>query len=159
LQILRAHAALANGGRLITPHLVRSDSSSSKAASSVMMTQVLDPQIAEWLRTGPLVEVVTSGTARRAALDGVRVFAKTGTAQIYDAQAGAYSADRYVSSCLAGAPADSPRALVLVTVSEPKAEGEPFGGVVAAPAAAAVLDRALQRNTPPRIAGGMRRMR
>ena len=76
-----------------------------------------------------------------------------------DGQAGGYSADRYVSSCLAGAPAESPRAVVLVSVCEPKADGEPFGGVVAAPAAAAVLDRALQLEGSSRIAGGTRRMR
>jgi cell division protein FtsI (penicillin-binding protein 3) len=152
LQILRAHAALANGGRLITPHLVRPEGTPSRRAASVVMTNVLDPQIADWLRTGPLVEVVTSGTARRAALEGVTVFAKTGTAQIYDARAGAYSADRYVSSCLAGAPAESPRALVLVTVCDAQSEGEPFGGLVAAPAAATVLERALQLDAPLRTA-------
>jgi cell division protein FtsI (penicillin-binding protein 3) len=159
LQILRAHAALANGGWLITPHLVRSEGASSKAASSVMMTHVLDRPVADWLRTGPLVEVVTTGTARRAALERVSVFAKTGTAQIYDATTGAYSSDRYVSSCLAGAPAESPCALVLVTVCEAQSEGEPFGGLVAAPAAAAVLDRALQLNRPHRIAAEPRRAR
>jgi cell division protein FtsI (penicillin-binding protein 3) len=159
LQIIRAHAALANGGRLITPHLVQHGDSTSKAASSVMMTHVLDPQIANWLRTGPLVEVVTSGTARRAALEGVTVFAKTGTAQMYDIDAGAYSSDRYVSSCLAGAPAESPRALVLVTVCEAQADGEPFGGLVAAPIAAAVLERALQLSNPHRIAAEPRRAR
>lgn len=143
LQIIRAHAVLANGGRLVTPHVSCARDDSGARPIHNLETSILDEQIASWIREGPLVEVVRSGTAQRAALDDISVFAKTGTAQVYDHQIGAYSTERYVSSCICGAPAEAPRALVLVTVSDAQTEGEPYGGIVAAPSAAAILSRAL----------------
>ena len=103
MQILRAHAALANGGRLVTPHLLFTDGAPASSPANVMVTQVLDRTTADWLVRGPLVGVVTSGTARRAAVKGVNVFGKTGTAQMFDAETGSYASDRYVSSCVCGA--------------------------------------------------------
>ena len=152
LQVIAAHAALANGGRLITPHLLlhnltRSDTKTPAAnpLTDVLATRVLTPQTAHWITTGPMAEVVRSGTGRQAAISGLDVFAKTGTAQKFDAEAGAYSEDRFVSSCVCGAPAESPRLLVLVTVDEPTSQTDPYGGVVAAPAAADILKLALDR--------------
>ncbi len=153
LQMIAAHAALANGGLLITPHLVLRDrgKASNREPTGVLATKILDPSTARWMVTGPMVEVVRRGTARKAAIDGLTVFAKTGTAQKYDPATGAYSTDRYVTSCLCGAPADAPRLLVLVTVDEPTSKDAPFGGKVAAPAASDILRRALDalRSPPP----------
>ena len=78
-----------------------------------------------------------------AAINGINVFAKTGTAQKYDAESGAYSDTRYVSSCICGAPAEAPRVLVMVTVDETSTADEPAGGKVAAPAASDILKAAL----------------
>ena len=143
IQMIRAHAALANGGTLSTPRLVSQPSATHQQPGRIQVTHVIDKSTADWLVRGPLVEVVASGTARRAQLEGVTVFAKTGTAQKYDLETGSYAPDRYVSSCLCGAPAEAPRILVLVTLDEARSQGEPYGGVVAAPAAASILKRAL----------------
>ncbi len=151
LQMIAAHAALANGGMLITPHLVLRKQGSEREPTGVLATRILDDSTARWMVAGPMVEVVRRGTARKAAIDGLTVFAKTGTAQKYDPATGGYSTDRYVTSCLCGAPADAPRLLVLVTVDEPTSPTDPFGGKVAAPAASDILRRALDtlRSPPP----------
>ncbi|MCA9074420.1 MAG: penicillin-binding protein 2 [Planctomycetaceae bacterium] len=143
LQIIAAHAALANGGRLVSPHLVLRFEDDHALPPDVLSTRILSESTARWMTTGPLVEVVRRGTARRAAIDGVAVFGKTGTAQKYDAEIRAYSNERYVSSCICGAPAEAPRVLVLVTVDEVTTTTEPSGGKVAAPAAANILKAAL----------------
>ena len=67
-------------------------------------------------------DVVLRGTGTRANLTGYSVFGKTGTAQKLDPATGTYSADKYVSSFLCGAPAAAPRVLVLVVVDEPSVE-------------------------------------
>jgi cell division protein FtsI (penicillin-binding protein 3) len=89
-----------------------------------------------------MVEVVRRGTGRPAQLDGFTVFGKTGTAQKFDTEAGAFSDTRHVVSFIAGAPADDPRVLVLVMVDEPTG-AEQAGGTVAAPAAAQILRQTL----------------
>ena len=149
LQIISAHAALANGGTLKTPQLVARSASRERRPGRVLVTRTIAETTADWIVQGPLVEVVKTGTARRARLQGVTVFAKTGTAQKYDVEQGRYAADKYVSSCLCGAPAEAPRALVLVTVDEAQSESEPYGGVVAAPVAARILSRALKAVREP----------
>ncbi|MCA9108341.1 MAG: penicillin-binding protein 2 [Planctomycetaceae bacterium] len=143
LQMVTAHAALANGGRWLTPHLVLHLSENDPQPLDVLSTSILSEDIAQWMTTGPLVNVVERGTARRAAINGINVFAKTGTAQKYDAESGAYSDTRYVSSCICGAPAEAPRVLVMVTVDETSTADEPAGGKVAAPAASDILKAAL----------------
>jgi cell division protein FtsI/penicillin-binding protein 2 len=73
------------------------------------------------------------------------LFGKTGTAQKLDPETGLYSDHAWVVSFLCGAPAESPRALVLVMVDEPTAKGVHYGGTVAAPCASAILRYAMQR--------------
>ncbi len=143
LQMIASHAALANGGRLVAPHLVLALSDAGRQPRDVLATKILSEDTARWMTTGPLVEVVRRGTGTQAAIDGVAVFAKTGTAQKFDADLGSYSDERYVSSCICGAPSESPRVLVLVTVDEATTTSEPSGGKVAAPAASQILNSAL----------------
>lgn len=144
LQVIAAHAVLANGGRRITPHLLLDTSDDAGHASAVVSSRVVSEETARWLVEGPLVEVVSRGTGQRARIDGVPVFGKSGTAQKFEPAAGRYSSSRHVSSFVCGAPADGPRVLVLVSVNEPTGGGSDFGGVVAAPAAADMLRAALR---------------
>ena len=95
-------------------------------------------------------DVVLRGTGTRANLPGYSVFGKTGTAQKLDPQTGTYSADKYVSSFLCGAPAAAPRVIVLVVVDEPTTSGSHYGGTVAAPAAAEILRQTLSYLRVPR---------
>lgn len=149
LQLITAHAALANGGRLIRPRLIRdAEPSSDRDAASPQLTvapsadvdsTVLDPVIADWLVQHPMVQVVERGTGKSARTPGVSMFGKTGTAQKFDPATGTYSDTAWVLSFVCGAPADDPDVLVLVMVDEPNADGTQFGGTVAAPTAAAIL--------------------
>jgi len=96
--------------------------------------------------------VVTRGTGKKAAIRGYDVFGKTGTAQKLDPVTREYSRQLHVSSFVCGAPADNPRALVLIAVDEPSVahNGEHFGGSVAAPAAGELLRKVLKRlEVPP----------
>jgi len=80
-----------------------------------------------------LAEVVgENGTARRAAIDGIRVAGKTGTTQkLVD---GRYSRSHHVASFTGFLPADNPQIVVTVVVDDPQLSGIGYGGVVAAPA-------------------------
>jgi cell division protein FtsI (penicillin-binding protein 3) len=149
LQMICAHSALANGGTLISPKLIlRTLRDPSEAKPNLpLATSVVSPatghETARWLVEGPMCDVVRRGTGMRARLPGYSVFGKTGTAQKLDPETGSYSAEKYVSSFLCGAPAIAPRVLVLVVVDEPSGGGSHFGGTVAAPAAAEILRQTL----------------
>jgi cell division protein FtsI/penicillin-binding protein 2 len=152
LQSIAAYAALSNDGRLITPQILLPAPADGRSARTVIVSQALDPAVARWVRREALCAVVSRGTGRKAALRGYDVFGKTGTAQKPDPKTGLYSRERHVSSFVCGAPADRPRALVMISVDEPSVSvnGEHFGGSVAAPAAGALLGRVLAHlHVPP----------
>lgn len=152
LQIITAYGALCNGGTLMTPHLVSRTDEQTQLARSVIISQAIDPAIADWIRQSALTAVVSRGTGKKAELKGYQVFGKSGTAQKPDPVTGAYSNELHVSSFVCGAPADDPRVLVLVSVDEPTVSvgGEHFGGSIAAPAAGEILRKTLAHlHVPP----------
>jgi len=163
LQIITAHAALANGGTLITPHITReciaasanstqatrgADSISTRTSAipwsgNILRLPVASSETSQWIVQGPMVNVVSRGTGKVAKLDDYTVFGKTGTAQKHDPETGGYSHRHHVCSFICGAPAHDPRVLVLVTVDDPSGPGAHYGGTVAAPTAREILHDAL----------------
>ncbi|MEZ6056843.1 MAG: penicillin-binding protein 2 [Planctomycetaceae bacterium] len=164
LQIASAHAALANRGSRISPHVTKDcvsrDSISKKESplsmraplgdrgmwsGSVVSSSVISPDIAHWIVASPMTGVVARGTGKTAQIDGLSVFGKTGTAQKVDPTTGRYSTSRHVCSFVCGAPSDAPKLIVLVSVDEPTAPGSHYGGTVAAPAARDILYHSLRQ--------------
>ncbi len=150
LQIITAHAALAGGGDFITPHLLLRSESRGMQARQVVVFPVVEHDTAEWLVEGPMTAVIERGTGRQAQIEGYDVFGKTGTAQKVDPETGRYSHTLHVSSFICGAPSDNPEVLVLVCVDEPRGADQ-YGGTVAAPTAAKILEQTLQYlGVPPK---------
>lgn len=148
LQLITAHAAIANGGKLVRPRLVRSDSEGSAnlvAPTVDVETPLLSSENCHWLVQHPMKGVVERGTGKSAKTPGISMFGKTGTAQKLDPDTGTYSDHAWVLSFLCGAPAENPEVLVLVMVDEPSEKGVQYGGTVAAPTAAKILQSAMER--------------
>lgn len=130
-QLARAYAAIANGGRLVTPHLVQAIGGEPVEVDPGrrIMSATTAAEVDQMLR-----EVVSdSGTGARAAVTGYEVAGKTGTAQKYDPTIDAYSDTKYTASFVGYLPADDPQLVIAVVVDEPTA-GSYYGGDVAAPA-------------------------
>ena len=154
LQLITAHAALANGGRLVRPHLLkRQDSARVDSVTDSQIVEpgadvqsvLLDSDIAEWLVQKPMKQVVERGTGKSARIPGLSMFGKTGTAQKLDLLTGTYSDKAWVLSFVCGASAEAPEVLVLVMVDEPTTPGIHYGGTVAAPTASRILQFAETR--------------
>jgi cell division protein FtsI (penicillin-binding protein 3) len=160
LQITAAMSAIANGGLLVRPAIV-------KRIVDTATGEVLDEGRPEVVRRAVssetagtvarwLVGVVEDerGTGKRARLDGWRAAGKTGTAQKADPVSGGYAVDRHFSSFVGFAPAEAPRITIGIFVDEPK--GEIYGGEVAAPAFREVAEYAMKMlgvpPTGPRVA-------
>jgi cell division protein FtsI (penicillin-binding protein 3) len=148
LQIISAYAAIANGGVLLEPHLVRRvvDPGSGDVIEETApraVRQAVSPSTAATI-TRWMVGVIEDpkGTGRRARLDGWRAAGKTGTARKTDPVSGGYVTDRHLSSFVGFAPVDSPRVVVGVWLDEPR--GEVHGGEVAAPVFREVTEYALR---------------
>jgi cell division protein FtsI (penicillin-binding protein 3) len=85
--------------------------------------------------------VQNGGTGPRARIMGWRVAGKTGTA--HKQENGGYAADKYISSFVGFAPASAPRIVLAIMIDEPS-DGQYYGGVVAAPVFAQVMQGALR---------------
>ena len=157
LQLIVAHGALANGGRLVSPRLVLRDidpvlPTAPSVPPPQVVSRVVAAEAADWTVREAMTQVVRRGTGRAARLPEYTVFGKTGTAQKFDVETGRFSHEKYVVSFIAGAPAADPAVLVLVMADEPTG-GDRAGGTVAAPAAAGLLRRTLYYlGVPPEAA-------
>ncbi len=135
VQLAAAASAIANGGLLVRPRLIaarRAPGGPWQPTRVEVVHRVIRPETAETL-LGMLESVVTDeGTARAAALPGVRVAGKTGTAQKWDAASGTYSQTKYRAWFTGVAPADDPRVVIVSELDEPV---HPLhtGGAAAAP--------------------------
>lgn len=152
IQLITAHVALANQGRLLNPRLIRDQidhhhfpgsEEDPEQVRPLVLTPVISPEVADWLVTVPMVETVSRGTGKKAFLDEYTVFGKTGTAQKPDPRTGQYSSQLHVSSFICGAPANDPQVLVLIVVNEPSIGPNHYGGTIAGPPAAEILKQTL----------------
>ena len=141
LQLALAYAAVANGGVLMQPMLVRAirdaDGRDIRRGAPQPSHRVFSASTASTL-IDMLCAVVDSGTATSARVAGLRIAGKTGTAQKYDAAVGTYGRGMYLASFAGIAPADHPRLVGVVVIDEPKGS-QYFGGQVAAPVFREVL--------------------
>jgi len=131
IQMVRALAALANGGKMMEPHVVKEIKDAKGKVTTVqpkVVSQVISPETAR-IVTEMMVAAVDNGEAKWAKPKGYRVAGKTGTAQI--PVAGHYDATKTIASFVGFAPADKPRFVMLVTLREPSSS--PWGSETAAP--------------------------
>lgn len=148
IQLVSAFSALCNDGLLYRPRIVRgvvaADGELLRDESEpIVVRRVLDPATAREFRMRALVETVTTGTGKQAAIDDYQVFGKTGTAQVARPNGRGYLTGAYVGSFVGGAPADAPRAAVIVSIYT-QGQRQYYGGTVAAPTAGAILAETLE---------------
>lgn len=133
LQLICAISAVANGGLLMKPYLVKEIINEKgrviRRIKPQPVRQVISPNTAQILAR-IMERVVERGTGLNAAIKGYKIAGKTGTAQKFIRGEG-YSPTKFVASFVGFAPADNPRVAVLVVVDEP--QGSHYGGTVAAP--------------------------
>jgi cell division protein FtsI (penicillin-binding protein 3) len=150
LQLTAAMAAVANGGYLMKPVVLKQVEDASgrvvKAARPVAVRRVIEPGTVDVL-TDLLKGVVRHGTGWRAAVTGYTVAGKTGTAQKIDAS-GHYSMVDHVASFLGFVPAARPALVILVSLDTPRGEHNE-GGDVAAPVFARIAEQALAHLAVP----------
>ncbi len=142
LQMAMAYGALANGGILMEPRLVREvrtrDGRTAKRFEPQPVRRVVPEEVARAI--GPaLVEVVETGTGRAADLGTFHVAGKTGTSRQY--REGKYEAGSYTASFAGFFPADAPQLSFLVRLDRPR--GQYYGGTAAAPVMRTTLAAAL----------------
>jgi len=145
LQMATALAAIANGGNLMLPQLVRSvrdpDGETVRQIAPEIRRRVVSRYTARLVSDMMTAVTETGGTGEQASLDGFLVAGKTGTAQKSDGHRG-YAKDKWISSFFAFVPADRPRLLISITIDEPLISK--YGGAVAAPAVRRIADQGLR---------------
>jgi cell division protein FtsI (penicillin-binding protein 3) len=148
LQMLMAYGALANGGLLMEPRLVREvrtrDGRTMRAWPPESVRRVIPERIALELRD-VLTDAVVTGTAQAAALGPFAVAGKTGTTRAF--AAGRYRSGAYFSTFAGFFPADDPQLVFLVKLDSPR--GAYYGGLTAAPVTRATLEAALAALSTP----------
>lgn len=121
LQMITAYAAIANGGILMKPYLVKEIVNPSGARSVTTPKQIRRAisERAATLLTAMLVNAVENGHAQRAKVPGFYVAGKTGTAQVAAADKRGYS-DKTIHTFIGFAPIDEPKFVMLTKLDDPK---------------------------------------
>jgi cell division protein FtsI (penicillin-binding protein 3) len=135
VQILQAATAIANGGLLLKPLIVKKIVSPEgrvvREYGREPLWEVVSPEVAGEMLDFMEAATSVAGTARRAAIPGIRISAKTGTAQVATT-AGGYSDKDFVASLLGILPTDDPRLIIYVMMQNPRGESY-YGSTIAAP--------------------------
>ena len=139
LQLAHAYSVFARDGEMVPLSLTRVDAPRTPQA-------VISAETARRVRHMLELAVQSGGTAPRAQIMGYRVAGKTGTA--HKQENGTYATHKYVSSFVGFAPVSSPRLVIAVMLDEPT-NGQYYGGAVAAPVFARVMEGALRLTGVP----------
>jgi len=143
LQIVSAATVFANSGVLVKPNII--DKIVSPTGRVLLdygrtpVREVVSPQTANDVLLAMEQAVSGNGTARRLEYEGLRIAAKTGTAEQLDPQTGTYSETAFIASTLAILPVEDPTLAVYLVIDNPKA-GEFYGGRIATPIVREYLD-------------------
>ncbi|GAA0121368.1 MULTISPECIES: stage V sporulation protein D [Clostridium] len=137
VQYMMAFNAVANGGKLITPHLMKEivhyDEDNKKVVDQEFNPKITEgnfrPETLEEMRGHLEAAVEKNATAY---IPGYHIAGKTGTAQKPDFENGGYAKDKYIGSFVGMAPANDPKITIVVTVDEPD-PSKYYGNEVAAP--------------------------
>ncbi len=134
LQMAKAYSAVANGGNLMKPMIVKEirepEGMIIEKFDPVVIRRVMSAEVARSV-CRMLVGVVDEGTGKTAHVEGYLVGGKTGSAQKAKASGRGYMEDRFIASFAGLLPVSDPRIVMLVMVDEPK--GSHYGATVAAP--------------------------
>ena len=136
IQMITAMSAIANGGVLMKPYILRSVTDKNnipiKMYNPTVVRKVVSAETAKRL-TNMLTEVVgaADGTGKNANIINVAVAGKTGTSQKFDFSRNVYSKEKVRTSFIGFFPADNPQVAILVILDEP--QRDKWGGVAAAP--------------------------
>jgi len=144
LQLARAYAVLASGGKLMPVSMLRL---SDEDIQSQKIPAIFSPHTIDKVIDMLTAVVSAEGTGSRAAIPGYSVAGKTGT--VHKSSKGGYEEDKYISVFAGMAPASDPRLVLVVMVNQPSG-GAYFGGEVAAPIFSKIMGGALRiLNIPP----------
>ncbi len=139
LQLMRAAAAVVNGGNLVTPHFGVYMTDENNTVTDVLKyetkTGAVSTATSETMKE-LLEAVVAEGTGHRAYIEGYRIGGKTATSEKLPR-----SENRYISSFLGFAPANDPQVMTLILIDEP--QGVYYGGTIAAPVVGEIYDNIL----------------
>ncbi|WP_150266279.1 PASTA domain-containing penicillin-binding protein [Paenibacillus tepidiphilus] len=154
IQQLTAISAIANGGKLMVPHVVKEITDPNTGKTTVTQPKVVRQVISEESsrETGSYLEQVVAdldhGTGRHAYIEGYRVAGKTGTAIKPDGKGG-YDRDKVLSSFLGYAPVNNPKIAVYIVIDEPAdAAG---GGAAAGPVFKEIVSQSLEYMGVPKV--------
>ncbi|EAZ91184.1 peptidoglycan D,D-transpeptidase FtsI family protein [Crocosphaera chwakensis] len=150
MKLVQLHGALANGGKLVTPHLVKGlvdIEGTLHWQPDYPSKQIISPEVSQTV-VELMETVVDKGSGEPAKTEGYRIGGKTGTAQKAGPRGG-YLPNAKITSFVSILPVESPRYVVLVVVDEPKG-GNTYGSTVAAPVAKLVMDALISlKGIPP----------
>jgi cell division protein FtsI (penicillin-binding protein 3) len=148
IQIVSAISAVANGGTLYRPHILREIDGGDAGALRPLAApqQATDPKTAATVRE-MMEGVVLEGTGKPARLDGYTAAGKSGTAQKIDPATGRYSATQYNSSFVGFAPVNNPVISILVVLDSPV--GPHHGGEVGGPVFKRIAEQVLAYRDEP----------
>ena len=136
IRILTTISAVINGGTMITPHFgVSISDTETQKKTNIRYTSkksVISKETSDVMKN-VLETVVSEGGGKKAAIEGYKVGAKTGTSEKLPRRSG-----KYIASCMGFAPAQNPKVIALVLIDEPS--GIYYGGTIAAPVISKLLD-------------------
>jgi len=147
LQMTVAMATIANGGKLVTPRIVKSitteDGKTITTFSATVLRQVISPETAAQVGNALRGVVSDRGTAAAAAVPGFTISGKTGTAQKVDPHGG-YEHGKYVVSFCGYLPSDHPEFVGIVVLDDAKTTNPElnYGGLVAGPIFGRIAEKA-----------------
>lgn len=142
LQMVTMVSAVANGGKLMKPHLVKKlvdeNQNVIEEIKPTVVRQVISEETSKTM-CGILESVVSVGGGKNAYLAGFRIAGKTGTSEKQPRGNG-----KYVASFVGFAPADDPEIVCLVILDQPPVGSTYYGGLIAAPVVKNILEESLQ---------------
>jgi membrane peptidoglycan carboxypeptidase len=145
-----AYGALANGGVLMEPRIVKElrdeEGRTIQRFEPRAVRRVIPREIAEEIN-GELVNAVREGTGTRASLESFAVAGKSGTSRIYGSNG--YEEGAYFASFVGFFPADAPQLVVYVKLDRPHGDRGRYGGATAAPVTRATLEAILATRRSP----------